>query len=106
MVNIDSRHGNAAGVEKRIREYVTQNFLLGETLSINSTASLLNHGILDSTGVLELVTFLEAEFGIQISDTEMVPENLDSLANLAAFVRRKVNAPLPEATCAQAIGTP
>ena len=97
----DSQPGDADGIEKRIRDYVTQNFLLGENLAIDSTASLLSNGVLDSTGVLELVTFLESEFGVQVGDAEMVPQNLDSLSNLADFVRRKLSASPAVASCAQ-----
>jgi len=102
-VTTDNQPGDADGVEKRIRDYVTQSFLLGEKLAIDSTASLLSNGVLDSTGVLELVTFLESEFGIQVGDAEMVPENLDSLANLAAFVQRKLGDSLAGASCAQTV---
>ncbi|MGZ8197708.1 MAG: acyl carrier protein, partial [Burkholderiales bacterium] len=52
--------------------------------------SLLDAGIIDSTGVMELVSFLEQEFGIQVDDQDLVPENLDSISALAAFVTRKL----------------
>ena len=97
----DNTTAGAVETGKRIQSYLVQNFLLGEKLSITPTTSLLSEGILDSTGVLELVTFLEEEFGIQVGDTEMVPENLDSIANLTAFVQRKLAAPGPETACAQ-----
>lgn len=89
-MTIDSCAEVSSRVGKRIEDYLVQNFLLGEQLAIKPTTSLLSEGILDSTGVLELVTFLEQEFGVQIGDTEMVPENLDSLFNLTAFVQRKL----------------
>jgi acyl carrier protein len=53
----------------------------------------LDQGIVDSTGVLEVVTFLEEKFGIVVGDSEMLPENLDSLKNLTAFVERKRSKP-------------
>jgi acyl carrier protein len=97
----DNQDMESAEVGKRIQNYLVENFLLGEKLSISPTTSLLGEGILDSTGVLELVTFLEQEFGVQVGDTEMVPENLDSLANLTAFVQRKLAIPMSGASCAQ-----
>jgi acyl carrier protein len=51
--------------------------------------SLIDAGLIDSTGVLELVGFLEQEFGIDVADEDLVPENLDSIARLAAFIDRK-----------------
>ena len=90
MAMADNRDNGTAEVGKRIQDYLVKNFLLGEKMSISPTTSLLGEGILDSTGVLELVTFLEEEFGVQVGDSEMIPENLDSLANLTAFVQRKL----------------
>ena len=70
-----------------------------EVLVLAENASLLEAGIIDSTGVLELVCFLESTFGIEITDAEMLPENLDSVAAISSYVRRKVEprqAPLQE----------
>jgi acyl carrier protein len=71
----------------RIREFVQQNFFVSGPLA--ETDSLLDRGIIDSTGVLEVVGFLETEFGIVVEDSEILPENLDSLARIAAYVERK-----------------
>jgi len=57
--------------------------------SLPEHASLLDAGIIDSTGVLELVCFLESQFAIEIADDEMLPENLDSIAAISAYVQRK-----------------
>lgn len=51
--------------------------------------SFLDKGIIDSTGILEVIMFLEEEFGISVDDDEMVPENLDSVSNVVAFINRK-----------------
>jgi len=51
--------------------------------------SFLDKGIIDSTGILEVIMFLEEEFGIKVEDEEMVPENLDSVANIAAYINKK-----------------
>jgi acyl carrier protein len=74
----------------QIRDYIIENFLFGDASPLtDDQMSLLDNGIIDSTGVMELVAFLEDDFGLTISDEELIPENLDSVANLAAFVQRK-----------------
>ncbi|KPK56671.1 MAG: acyl carrier protein [Acidithiobacillales bacterium SM23_46] len=76
--------------EQKIRDYILQNFLFSQDQSLlNSTDSLLAKGIIDSTGVMEMITFLQEEFGITVEDSEMVPENLDSVNRISAFVARK-----------------
>jgi acyl carrier protein len=79
------------GVEQEIRSFVIDNFLYGQPLNLQPADSLLEKGIIDSTGVLELVTFLETQYAFTIEDDEVVPDNLDSLQNLTAFVTRKLN---------------
>lgn len=77
----------------QVRQYLQENFLLGARARLPGDGeSLLEHNILDSTGFLELVAFLEETHNISIDDAEMVPENLDSLNAIAAFVRRKLEA--------------
>ena len=78
-------------VEQRLRRFIVENFLFGEDdLRFSNDASLLGEGIIDSTGILELITFIEAEFEIQLKDTELVPANLDSVHNLVRFIDRKI----------------
>jgi acyl carrier protein len=77
-------------IEQEIREFITDNFLFGEEANLSNDDSLLEHGIIDSTGVLELVAFLEDRYEIQIPDSELVPTNLDSVNCLVQFVNRKV----------------
>jgi acyl carrier protein len=72
-----------------IRQFIIENFLFEESSSLNEQASFLENGILDSTGILELVAFLEETFGIAVADDELVPENLDSIANVVAYLARK-----------------
>ena len=70
-----------------LREFVSANYLFGDVSRIpTDDESLLDKGILDSTGVLELIEFLEDRYGIQISDTETVPDNLGSISGLTRFV--------------------
>lgn len=78
--------------EQQIRDYIVENFLLGDGTKLTATQSLLGTGVLDSTGAMELITFLEGTFRIAVDDKEVVPANLDSIANIAAFVERKLGA--------------
>lgn len=78
----------AVAVDK-VRGFLEEDFLYGEPFTLGEKESLLEQGILDSTGVLQLVTFLEVEFGIAVVDEELVPENLDSLAAILEFLTRK-----------------
>ncbi len=76
----------------RIRSFVEQNFYVAEGDRLADDASLIRTGIVDSTGVLEIIGFLESEFGIAVEDRDAVPANLDSIARIAAFVARKMAA--------------
>ena len=75
----------------RVRTFVVENFLFGEGEDLKEDTSFLDEGIIDSTGILELVDFLEEEFEISIDDEELIPENLDSLNNVSAYVDKKKN---------------
>jgi acyl carrier protein len=76
-------------VRKRLREFVAKNFYLADPASFDDKTSFLDRGIIDSTGVLELVTFVEDEYGFAVDDEDMVPANFDSIDALVAFVGRK-----------------
>lgn len=76
--------------QSEIRKFIVDNFLFGqEDEQLTSETSLLQSGTIDSTGVLELVMFVEENYGIKIQDDELLPENLDSIQNVAEFVNRK-----------------
>jgi acyl carrier protein len=76
--------------ERDIRDFVVTNFLFGQDDgTLMPDESFLESGVVDSTGVLELVAFLEETYHIKIQDNELVPENLDSIHKAAAFVHRK-----------------
>ncbi len=76
--------------KESVRQFITDNFLYGEGGDqLADDASFLEEGIIDSTGVLELITFLEDEFRLEIDDMELVPENLDSVNNVAGFILSK-----------------
>ncbi len=76
-------------VKAKVREFIGENFYVSDPAMLGDDASFLEQGIVDSTGILEVVSFLEGEFGIEIDDDDLVPENLDSIAAVAAFVARK-----------------
>ncbi|MEA2108164.1 MAG: acyl carrier protein [Pseudomonadota bacterium] len=76
-------------IKSKIRDFIVENFLFGSADELNDDSSFLDGGIIDSTGVLELVEFLEEDFSISIDDEELVPENLDSINNVAAFLKNK-----------------
>ena len=77
-------------IKVKIRAFVVENFLYGEDSDLDDDTSFLGDGIIDSTGILELVGFLEETFEIEVDDEELLPENLDSLDNVAAYVARKM----------------
>ena len=74
-----------------VREFVVENFLFGDGDQLQNDTSFMETGIIDSTGILELITFLEDKFKINIEDDELIPENLDNLQNVARFIDRKMN---------------
>jgi acyl carrier protein len=77
-------------VEENLRQYVLNNYLFTEDQSaLSNEDSFLERGIIDSTGILEVISYINKEFGITITDDEMTPENLDSINNLVAFIARK-----------------
>jgi len=77
-------------VSEQIRSFIVENFLFGESdNSLKDTDSFLDSNIIDSTGILELVSFLEETHNIQVEDEELIPENLDSIDAIAMFVHNK-----------------
>lgn len=76
-------------VRDKIQGFIVENFLFGNTEGLEDDTSFLEEGIIDSTGVLELVSFVEEEFSITVEDEELVPENLNSINNVTAYLERK-----------------
>lgn len=76
-------------VKTEIRGFIIETFLFGQDDGLTDTDSFLERGIVDSTGVLDLVAHLEEAYGVLVKDDEMLPENLDSVEAVAAFVGRK-----------------
>ena len=79
-------------IEAELKHFIVQNFLYGQDdNSLTEHDSFLEKGIIDSTGVLELVSFVEEKFNVKVKDEEMIPENLDSINNLVKFIKSKQN---------------
>jgi acyl carrier protein len=77
-------------IEQQVRNYILENFLFTNDESVlASDASFLEKAIIDSTGVLEMIFFLEEAFSLKVADKEMIPENLDSVNNIVRYVQSK-----------------
>jgi acyl carrier protein len=77
-------------IETQIKEYITKNLLFSsDGFNYPEDASFIEEGIVDSQGVMDLVFFVEESFKVQVKDTEIVPDNFDSVSKVAAYIRRK-----------------
>lgn len=76
-------------VQNKIRTFIIENYLFGDDEGLESNTSFLDEGIVDSTGILELIEYIGEEFSVTVEDDELVPENLDSIDNVTAFIGRK-----------------
>jgi acyl carrier protein len=82
-------------IDQAVRDFVLENFLFTRNpAALSDTDSFLGAGIIDSTGVLELILFLEQHFAIKVAEKEMVQENFDSVQKIAAYVRAKQPVPV------------
>jgi len=78
-------------IKAKVRGYIVENFIMGGNADhLKDADSFMETHVVDSTGFLELVSFIEETYGFAVTDDEMVPENLDSLDNIDAYVRRKL----------------
>lgn len=81
-----------SNVEMEIRQFIKENYILtGEIGELDADQSLTDQGIIDSIGVFALVDFIEQTYSVRVADDEMVPENLDSISRIVAFVTKKKN---------------
>jgi len=78
-------------IKNKVRAFIVENFLYGDDGNLKDDTSFLEGGVLDSTGVLELVSFLEATFSIHVEGDDLVPENLDSLNNLQSYLEKRIS---------------
>ncbi len=80
----------STSLESSIKDFIHKNFLMSSTtVSFSNADSFMEKGIIDSTGILELVNFIQQAFQIEVNDDELIPENLDSVNNICAFIEKK-----------------
>ena len=74
-----------------VKEFIIENFLFGEEVQLELDTDFFDKGIIDSTGVIELVSFIEEKFNISVDDEELIPENLSSLKKIDVFLQKKLS---------------
>lgn len=79
-------------LSKDVREFIVSNFLFGDGANLQDDTSLLDSGTVDSTGVLELIMFLEEKYNLKIDPDEVIPDNLDSINRIVRFLTEKLTA--------------
>ena len=87
----------AEQIEQQIREYLTANFIFDPSVHPAADASFMENGIVDSTGILEVIMWVEQTFGLHVEDTEVLPENFDSISSLTDYIIRKQDTNVPVA---------
>ena len=78
-------------VKNKIRTFIIENYLFGDDEGLEDGTSFLDEGIIDSTGILELIDFISEEFNITVEDEELIPENLDSINNVVTYIGGKIS---------------
>jgi acyl carrier protein len=87
-----------AVIETEIRTFLSENFPLSTGVIVDSEQSLVESGVIDSLGVLELVEFVEEKYDFRIPEDELLPENLDSIVNITRFIANKLGVRSPVET--------
>lgn len=77
-------------IRQAVRQFVVDNFLFGQDGDLEDGTSFMDQGIIDSTGILELVAFVEKTWDVKVEDEDLVPDNMDSLDNICAFIQSKL----------------
>lgn len=90
-------NANRELIRERVRAFLAENFYVPDMAKLEDDGSLVEQGIVDSTGILEVIGFLETTFEISVEDAEAIPANLDSVRNIVAFIGRKLSAQAGEA---------
>lgn len=96
VINGDRTEGRIIGMLQTIRKFVIDNYLFGEEDKLGNEDSFMETGIIDSTGILELVRFLESTYEIKVADEELIPDNLDSVNKIVSFIQAKQSALIQE----------
>lgn len=79
-------------IQQRVKQFIIQNFYISDVTALTNDSSLITTGVVDSTGMLEVIAFLEEEYKFTIEDAEMIPANLETIDQIAAFVNNKQSA--------------
>jgi len=79
-------------IESKLKEFIVETFLFGQNSGLKPSDSLLKKGVIDSTGVVELIDFIEEAFHIRVEDEEILPANLDTINRATAYILRKLKA--------------
>ncbi len=88
----DTKNMNCIDIKKKIKVFIIENFLLGDSSNnLNDEDSFFEKGIIYSTGVLELVSFVEKSFNVKFEDEELIPDNLDSINKVSDFILKKTS---------------
>jgi acyl carrier protein len=87
-----------ADIEEQVRDFLINNFIFDQAVQLGPDESLMENSIVDSTGVLELIMWLETNFDITVEDGEVLPENLDSVRSLTGYVHRKLQSTMAAAS--------
>jgi acyl carrier protein len=93
-------------IAQEVRSFIAADYLLGHDGDLADSASFLEEGILDSTGVLQLIAFLERTYGIRVENEEVIPNNLDSISSVVEYVTRKLNGAATPQGCEPSAGNP
>jgi len=81
-------------IKERLKAFILEVFFMTDPAQLTDDVSLIDSGIVDSTGILDIILFIEGEYGISVGDQEATPENLETIARIAAFVQRKRSVPI------------
>jgi acyl carrier protein len=79
-------------IEDQVRAFLIENFIFDPSVQLDADDSFMENGVVDSTGVLEVISWVEATFGVSVADREVLPENFDSISSLCRYVQRKQGA--------------
>ena len=77
-------------IEQQVREFLTNNFIFDPSVKLDLEDSFMENGIIDSTGILEVIMWVESNFGVHVEDDEVLPENFDSIGSLVRYTERKI----------------
>jgi len=84
-------------IQEEVREFLINNFIFDSSVQLGTEDSLMENGVVDSTGILEVIMWVEQNFGVHVEDSEVLPENFDSIGNISRYAERKIGAKSPVA---------